>query len=106
MKEKVYNALIDMGAPIKTRGAQYIVEAMCIYDSADEWTQVRTMDLYAEIAKRYGTEATRVERDIRYAFLKCVSNASEKAVEKYFGGNTRGNTNRLAALYIKLKRED
>ena len=106
MKEKVYNALIDMGAPVKARGAQYIVDAMCIYDYADDWTKVKTMDLYAEIAKKHGSEYTRVERDIRYTFLKCVSNASEKALEKYFGGNTRGNTNRLAALYIKLKRED
>lgn len=106
MKDKVYNALIDMCAPIRTRGAQYIAEAMCIYDSAEQWTDVKTLELYSEIAKKYGNEPTRVERDIRYTFSKCISKGSEKAVEKYFGGNTRGNTNRLAALYIKLKRED
>ena len=104
IQKKAINALILMGAPMKSKGAKYIVESMKIFEESNEWTNVNTMSLYKEIAKKYGTTASCVERSIRYLFLKLVSKGSNEYMDKYIG-NSRGNTNRLAIFYIRLKQE-
>ena len=106
MEKRVINALVSMGAPMKTKGAKYIVDAMEVYDSSENWTSVKTMALYEEIAKNNQTTLLRVERNIRHAFLSLVTKGNIEAVERYLGKNSRGNTNRLATLYIRLKQEE
>ena len=106
IQKKAINALILMGAPVKTNGAKYVVEAMRIYDESAEWTSVSTLFLYEEIAKKYNTTAICVERSIRYIFLKISSDKNNEYVDKYIGKNSRGNTNMMAVLYIRLKQED
>ena len=101
IENKAINALILMGAPVKTNGAKYVVEAMRIYDESAEWTSVNTLFLYEEIAKKYNTTASCVERSIRYLFLKHSSEKNNEHMDKYIGKNSRGNTNRLAILYIR-----
>ena len=105
MEKRVINALISMGAPMKSKGAKYIVDAMGVYDSSENWTNVKTMALYEEIAKNNKTTLLRVERNIRTAFLTIVSKGNVEYSDKYLGKNSRGNTNRLATLYIRLKQE-
>ena len=105
IQKKAINALILMGAPVKSNGAKYVVEAMRIYDESAEWTSVNTLFLYEEIAKKYNTTASCVERSIRYLFLKLVSKGSNEYMDKYIG-KSRGNTNRLAIFYIRLKQEE
>ena len=106
IEKKAINALILMGAPMKSTGTKYIVEAMSIFDESAEWTSVSTISLYEEIAKKYNTKASCVERSIRYLFLKLSSEKNNEYMDKYIGKNSRGNTNRLAVLYIRLKQED
>ena len=106
MEKRVINALISMGAPMKTKGTKYIVDAMGVYDSSENWTNVKTMALYEEIAKNNKTTLLRVERNIRHVFLGLVTKGNIEAVERYLGKNSRGNTNRLATLYIRLKQEE
>ena len=105
IQKKAINALILMGAPVKSNGAKYVVEAMRIYDESVEWTSVNTLFLYEEIAKKYNTTASCVERSIRYIFLKLSSDKNNEYVDKYIGKNSRGNTNMMAVLYIRLKQE-
>ena len=106
MEKRVINALVSMGAPMKTKGAKYIVDAMGVYDSSENWTNVKTMALYEEIAKNNKTTLIRVERNIRHVFLVLVTKGNIETVERYLGKNSRGNTNRLATLYIRLKQEE
>lgn len=105
IQKKAINALILMGAPMKTNGTKYIVEAMRIFDESTEWTSVNTLFLYEEIAKKHNTTASGVERSIRYIFSKLSSEENNEYMDKYIGKNSRGNTNRLAILYIRLKQE-
>lgn len=105
IEKKAINALILMGAPMKSNGSKYIVDAMRIFDESNEWTSVNTLFLYEEIAKKYNTNPSCVERSIRYIFLKLSSDKNNEYVDKYIGKNSRGNTNRLAVLYIRLKQE-
>ena len=105
IEKKTIDALILMGAPMKNAGAKYIVEAIRIYEKSVEWTSVSTMSLYKEIAQKYGTTEVSVERSIRYLFFKLVSKGNNEYMDKYFGKNSRGNTNRLATFYIRLKQE-
>ena len=83
MEKRVINALISMGAPMKAKGAKYIVDAMGVYDSCENWTNVKTMALYDEIAKNNKTTLLRVERNIRHVFLGLVTKGNIEAVERY-----------------------
>ena len=106
IENKTINALILMGAPMKSMGSKYIVEAMCIFDESNEWTNIKTTCLYEKIAEKHNTTPRCVERNIRTVFLTIVSNGNVEYSDKYLGKNSRGNTNRLATLYIRLKQED
>ena len=106
IENKAINALILMGAPMKSKGAKYIVEAMRIFDESNEWTNVKTVCLYEKIAEKHNTKPIRVERNIRTVFLTIVSKGNVEYSDKYLGKNSRGNTNRLSTLYIRLKQED
>ena len=105
IENKAINALILMGAPMKSKGAKYIVEAMRIFDESNEWTNVKTACLYEKIAEKHNTKPSRVERNIITVFLNIVSKGNVEYSDKYLGKNSRGNTNRLATLYIRLKQE-
>ena len=106
IENKTINALILMGAPMKSKGAKYIVEAMRIFDESNEWTNLKTDCLYEKIAEKHNTKPSRVERNITNVFLTIVSKGNVEYSDKYLGKNSRGNTNRLATLYIRLKQED
>ena len=105
IENKTINALILMGAPMKSMGAKYIVEAMRIFDESHEWSNIKTSFLYEKISEKHNTDPRRVERNIRTAFLTIVSKGKAEYSDKYLGKNSRGNTNRLATLYIRLKQE-
>lgn len=102
---KTINALVLMGVPVKSKGARYIVESMKIFEESHEWTNIKTTCLYEKIAEKYNTKPDCVERNIRHAFLTAVSKENTEFSDKYLGKNSRGNTNRLATLYIRLKQE-
>ena len=106
IENKAINALILMGAPMKSMGSKYIVEAMRIFDESNEWTNIKTTFLYEKIAEKHNTNPRCVERNIRTVFLTIVSKGNVEYSDKYLGKNSRGNTNRLATLYIRLKQED
>ena len=106
IENKAINALILMGAPMNSKGAKYIVESMKIFEESNEWTNIKTTCLYEKIAEKHNTDPRRVERNIRTAFLTIVSKGNVEYSDKYLGKNSRGNTNRLATLYIRLKQED
>ena len=106
MEKRVINALISMGAPMKSKGAKYIVESMKIFEESNEWTNIKTTSLYEKIAEKHNTKPIRVERNIRTVFLTIVSKGNVEYSDKYLGKNSRGSTNRLATLYIRLKQED
>ena len=105
IENKAIDAMILMGAPMKSMGSKYIVEAIRIFDESNGWTNIKTTCLYEKIAEKCNTTPKRVERNIRTVFLTIVSKGNVEYSDKYLGKNSRGNTNRLATLYIRLKQE-
>ena len=67
MEIQVTNIMHDIGIPAHIKGHQYLREAIiCAMQSNDALIGV-TKQLYPDIAKKYNTTATRVERSIRHA---------------------------------------
>ncbi len=67
LETKITNMLHEIGVPAHIRGYNYIREAILISVDNIDILHYVTKELYPEIAKRYGTTASRVERAIRHA---------------------------------------
>ena len=108
MKNKAINALIEMGMPADIRGFNYIVDAMCLFES-DEWRKGNITTLYAEIAKMNGTTASRVERAIRHAIEVAWSRGKMDTIDELFGytiNNGKGkptNSEFIALITDKMR---
>ena len=64
---EVIGALRELEVPVHLRGYEYIKTAIkCLRESPSTIHHI-TKELYPEVAKRHGTEGTRVERGIRHA---------------------------------------
>lgn len=106
MKNKVINALIEMGVPANIKGFGYIVDAILIFEENEDWVSVKSMALYSKIAKMNGDTYTRVERAIRHAFSSVLRNGEPIVVNKYLTYQNASNSNLLAILYYRLKMEE
>ena len=104
MEEKIENALMAMGVPANISGFNYIKEAVLIRER--DGTDAKWMGVYAEIAKKYGKTASKVERGIRYAFevARCT-NGDYDAVNHYIGFINTSNVSSLCHLHQVIKNE-
>ena len=81
----VTNIIHELGVPAHIKGYQYLREAiMMVIKNIDIINQI-TKQLYPEIAKKYKTTPSRVERAIRHAIEVAWSRGEEQAVERIFG---------------------
>lgn len=66
-REQTFSLLYSMGMPLHLKGTVYLAEAAAIL-SCNMFSQLMlTKEVYPEIARKYGTSAAGVERDIRSA---------------------------------------
>lgn len=105
MKNKVVNALIEMGMPADIKGFYYIVEIMVLFKD-DTWRNCKITALYHKIAKNNNTTASRVERAIRHAFQIVTTKGDLEKVNKYLTLQHTTNGNLLHTLYLKLTQEE
>lgn len=85
IKEKEVSKLLrDLGIPANIRGYHYIRTAICLASKDPEILHFITKDLYPAIAKEYETTANRVERAIRHAIEKSMTQGYEKMLEEIF----------------------
>lgn len=103
MKNRATDALLKCGMPCSIKGFSYIVYAMELFDNG--WSNAKTTDLYAKIAKDFGTTASRVERAMRHAFGFVYTKLPIKEVEKYFDLANQKNGAQLSCFYYRLCRE-
>jgi len=81
----VTNVIHEIGVPAHIKGYQYLREAiMMVVQDIDVINQI-TKQLYPEIAGRYKTTPSRVERAIRHAIEVAWSRGKNDAVENIFG---------------------
>jgi len=81
----VTNLIHEVGVPAHIKGYQYLREAiMMVVKDTDVINQI-TKQLYPEIASKYHTTPSRVERAIRHAIEVAWGRGEQGAVENIFG---------------------
>lgn len=81
----VTNIIHEVGVPAHIKGYQYLREAiMMVVNDIDVINQI-TKSLYPQIAHKFNTTPSRVERAIRYAIEVAWGRGQEEVVEKIFG---------------------
>ena len=81
----VTNLIHEVGVPAHIKGYQYLREAiMMVINDIDIINQI-TKQLYPEIADKYRTTPSRVERAIRHAIEVAWGRGQQEVVENIFG---------------------
>ena len=75
----------ENGVPAHIKGYRYLREAILIAVEDREVINAVTKVLYPEVAKRYNTTASRVERAIRHAIEVAWDRGDLETLQKYFG---------------------
>ena len=81
----ITKTLHELGVPSHIKGYQYIREGITIVYSRPEIIGGITKELYPEIAKKFDTTVTRVERAIRHAIEVSWNRGNWQLMEDIFG---------------------
>lgn len=107
----VTNIIHEVGVPAHIKGYQYLREAiMMVVDNIDMINQI-TKQLYPEIAHKYKTTSSRVERAIRHAIEVAWGRGRLDVMEKIFGYTVDSNKGKptnsefIAMIADKLRLE-
>lgn len=85
LEEKVTDVIHDIGVPAHIKGYQYLREAILMsIDDMDMLNSV-TKVLYPEVAKKFQTTSSRVERAIRHAIEVAWNRGKLETIEEMFG---------------------
>ena len=112
LKNRVTNITHEIGVPAHIKGYQYLREAIIITVEDMDVINAVTKVLYPEVAKRFGTTASRVERAIRHAIEVAWDRGDLETLQRFFGytvSNTKGkptNSEFIAMIADKLLLED
>lgn len=82
---KITSILHEVGVPAHIKGYSYLRKAIEIAVRDADVINAVTKVLYPEVAKEFGTTASRVERAIRHAIEVAWSRGDLDILEKYFG---------------------
>lgn len=111
LEAKVTNIIHDVGVPAHIKGYQYLRDGIIMaVNDADIINQV-TKQLYPDLAKKYRTTPSRVERAIRHAIEVAWNRGQIESMENIFGytiNSNRGkptNSEFIAMIADKLRLE-
>ena len=99
MKDYVIDALISIGIPAGIKGFSYICDAMELFSTDPYYPDGKISVLYIDIAKKYHTTPSRVERSIRHAFDIALTKGDPDMVAHYLDLTNRQNSTQLRTLY-------
>ncbi len=85
LEELVTSIIHEVGVPAHIKGYQYVREAIMITVENMEVINSVTKVLYPEVAKRYGTTPSRVERAIRHAIEVAWDRGDLETLQRFFG---------------------
>ena len=85
LKNMVTDVIHEIGVPAHIKGYQYLREAIMIAVDDMDVINAVTKVLYPEVAKRFNTTASRVERAIRHAIEVAWDRGDLVTLQKYFG---------------------
>ena len=107
----VTNIIHEVGVPAHIKGYQYLREAIIMVVSNIDMINQITKQLYPDIASKYHTTPSRVERAIRHAIEVAWGRGRQDVVENIFGytvSATKGkptNSEFIAMIADKLRLE-
>ena len=81
----VTDIIHEIGVPAHIKGYQYLREAIILTIKDMDMINAVTKVLYPEVAKRYNTTPSRVERAIRHAIEVAWDRGDIEVLQKYFG---------------------
>ena len=111
LKTRVTSVIHEIGVPAHIKGYQYLREAIMITVKDMDVINAVTKVLYPEVAKRYATTPSRVERAIRHAIEVAWDRGDLETLQKYFGytvSNAKGkptNSEFIAMIADRLTLE-
>jgi len=109
LEAMVTSIIHDIGVPAHIKGYQYLREAIMMTVEDMEVINAVTKVLYPEVAKKFGTTASRVERAIRHAIEVAWDRGDLETLQKYFGytvSNAKGkptNSEFIAMIADRLQ---
>ena len=81
----VTDIIHEIGVPAHIKGYQYLREAIILTIKDMDMINAVTKVLYPEVAKRYNTTPSRVERAIRHAIEVAWDRGDIETLQKFFG---------------------
>lgn len=109
---RVTNIIHDVGVPAHIKGYQYIREAILLAVEDEEIINSITKVLYPNLAKKYQTTPSRVERAIRHAIEVAWNRGQIEMHDKIFGYTVNSNKGKptnsefIAMIADKLRLEE
>ena len=85
LESMVTDVIHEIGVPAHIKGYQYLREAIILTINDMEMINAVTKVLYPEVAKKFGTTPSRVERAIRHAIEVAWDRGDIEVLQKYFG---------------------
>lgn len=83
MKDYVIDVLMNIGVPAGIKGFTYICDAIELFNTDPYYPDGKISALYIDIAKKYHTTPSRVERSIRHAFDIALTKGDPDMVSRY-----------------------
>ena len=111
LEAKVTNIIHDVGVPAHIKGYQYLRDGIIMAVNDVEVINQITKQLYPDLAKKYKTTPSRVERAIRHAIEVAWNRGQIESMENIFGytiNSNRGkptNSEFIAMIADKLRLE-
>ena len=93
LEREVTTVIHEIGVPAHIKGYQYVREAIVIAVQDMDVINAVTKVLYPEVARRYATTPSRVERAVRHAIEVAWDRGDLETLQRYFGytvSNTKG----------------
>ena len=93
LEREVTAVIHEVGVPAHIKGYQYVREAIVIAVQDMDVINAVTKVLYPEVARRYSTTPSRVERAVRHAIEVAWDRGDLETLQHYFGytvSNTKG----------------
>lgn len=111
VEAKVTNIIHEVGVPAHIKGYQYLRDGiMMVIEDVEVINQI-TKSLYPDLAKKYKTTPSRVERAIRHAIEVAWNRGQLEATERIFGYTVNANKGKptnsefIAMIADKLRLE-
>lgn len=103
-RDRVYEIFSACKVSTGMKGVMYIGDAI-EYIDIDNCHDIVMEEVYTELSYKYNTTITKVQQNMRYAFIKAMNSGNKEMIKKYFSTPLKGNRSLLYHIYFELKRE-